>query len=734
MTTLSGPLLVVAGPGSGKTRVLTHRIAALIATEVAPWRILAVTFTNKAAGEMRNRLAELVGGEVVDDMWVGTFHSICARVLRSNSEAAGLPRSFSILDETDVLRVLRDVVGTLNIEADRKELRKFSEAISWAKNHAQRPDQVDVGFKTAVVVQVMEAYQKRLSLIGACDFDDLLGRTLDLLKSNTEVLDRYQQRFSHVLVDEYQDTNVVQYQIVKLLAATSSNLCVVGDYDQSVYQWRGSSPEILESFDRDWPTCSVIALDQNYRSSRRIVEATAAIIATNPSRHRGLLWTANDEGAPVLRFKAADDRDEAAWVLSRILERRSAGDKLLECAVLMRTNAQTRSFEEELMRRNVNYQVVGALRFYERAEIKDALSWLRLVANPADRIAFARAVGAPRRGVGDATVSAVFAAIEPDEGPVSAARRLVGNGGLATRAANALGGFLTAFDRVGAACRQGPAAGLSTVLDSGGLEASFRRDPDGESRLENLRELVASASRYETGSGDDGFERCVQFLSDTALASPEDQDAGEDGAGASGDRVQLLTAHSAKGKEFDHVFVVGAEEGLFPHRRAISGESDSLAEERRLFYVACSRARRTLTISSCSSRLAYGDIVENPPSRFLDDLPEDVEVEVSKQVIHGRRDAGRGRRGLRDGSVRTIAQVPSISSRSVAPWGPSRVAETPTGPRLTCDELSKGAKVRHGRFGEGTVVAVRTDSREALIDFSGATKLLGLDYAPLEMI
>lgn len=756
--TLSGPLLVVAGPGSGKTRVLVHRIAALLATGTKPWQILAVTFTNKAAAEMRERIAALVGERVANDMWVATFHSACVRMLRYHYAAAGLPRSFAIVDASDAQRLVTEVMTGLgqleglNPQESKQLIKSTYSLISRAKNDARsaadlarspHPDHREAA-------AVMEGYNARLRQIGAVDFDDILLRTLQLLQGNPEIAETYQRKFRHVLVDEYQDTNAVQYQITRILSSGSGNLCVVGDHDQSIYAFRGATPEALSALTRDYPNTKVVVLEQNYRSTQRILEVAQAVIDPNPAVHRARLFTENEAGAPVRFYTAFDNDDEAAWVVDQIRADIAAGGDPADHAVLVRVNAQTRSLESELAKSRIAYQVVGALRFYDRAEVKDALSYLRVAANPADELALRRCINTPRRGIGEATVAALLTdAHAAGRSGVDEMRARLSAG-----KAGKLTAFLDLFEVIAEAASHGPGEALRAVAEATGMRKALKEQSakDGVDREANLDELIGFAETFvRTGAPTDpeartmaelsGWDQTVAFLENVALVSAAEMADGSDEEPLTG-RVSLLTSHSAKGKEFGHVYVVGLEENLFPHTRAIRAGDDALAEERRLLFVAVSRAQKTLALSRCMERYMFGKITRNEPSRYLEDLPAGIKQAPPRQRPlrpGGGYSLGRGGIGAgRPGAARSNGG--SIGGGGTPAWSPPPVstfvhpvgAPASSGPRLTAEQAQPGARVKHALFGDGVIA--EADRRTVTIDFtSGQQKVLSLQMAPLTL-
>jgi DNA helicase-2/ATP-dependent DNA helicase PcrA len=723
VTTLGGPLLVVAGPGSGKTRVLTHRIAALVSTDAArPFQILAVTFTNKAAAEMRERLATMLDEEAIRGMWVSTFHSACLRLLRANPASAGLPVGFTVIDSDDAKKVMRDVLAGLKMEAEPSDAKKAAGAVSAAKNTGSLDA---IAYIAPEYAEAAGHYQKRLAAMGSVDFDDILLLTLAMLKEHSEVLVRYRRKFRHILVDEFQDTNGVQYEIVRLLAEGSSSVCVVGDFDQSVYSWRGATPEVIADFTKVFPGAKVVKLGENYRSTPQILEVCQAIIDANPAVHRVQLRTSNAAGEPVRMYIADDDREEVRFVVNEIRSLPAGHD----AAVLMRTNAQTRLFEEELTRNAVPYAVVGALKFYDRAEIKDALAYLKLIVNPRDIVSFARVVNTPRRGLGTATVDAISSEALTTGIPVVEVARLgATDGRFGTRSVKGLVAFAGALEDVATAAAAGPGKALMAVLKSAGLRDHFTADKtDGPDRLRNLGELVSSAETFcenpasvtvdglvvaELG----GADQTIAFLENVALvAGPTDG-----GEAMSRARVLLMTAHAAKGKEFDHVWVVGVEDSLFPHY--LPGETPNTQEERRLLFVACSRARKRLTISRSINRMVFGRHVQNGPSELVDTLPESV------QEIHARR-----RVSLGEGFGGSSWSLPRTQARTVVAYRavPGSTPPPGTGPRILPAQALVDTSVTHPTFGDGVITEF--DGQLVTVKFGTISRILRLDMAPLSL-
>ena len=738
----SGPLLVVAGAGSGKTRVLTRRIAHLVVERgVSPFAILAITFTNKAAGEMKERVAALVG-PVAHDMWVSTFHSACVRILRRDAALLGYPSRFSIYDQGDAVRLTGYVIRDLGLDVKRYPARAVHSAISAAKNegrsasgyveHAAGPYEHRIG-------EVFTEYQARLLRAGAMDFDDLLGNAVRVLRSQPDVLERYRGRFQHILVDEYQDTNQVQNDLVMLLGSAHRNVCVVGDSDQSIYRFRGADIRNILEFERAFPDATVVVLDQNYRSSQTILDAANAVITRNPGRQPKHLWTDAGPGDRVVRYRADDEVDEARWVVGRIRSLHDAGRRWSDMAVFYRTNAQSRAVEEQMVNLGVSYRVIGGTRFYDRREVRDALAYLKLAANPVDEVAARRVLNVPRRGVGDTSVAKVDAlAAEGGIGFVAALREAV-DAGVSGRAATGIQAFLDLLDHLSGSVDDGPETVLSAALDRSGYLDELRSEHtiESEGRLENLAELVGAASGFD--SVDDFLER-VGLVADTDDLPDDGDDAGQ---------VVLMTMHAAKGLEFPAVFIVGMEDGVFPHLRAL-GDPDELAEERRLAYVGITRARERLFLSHAWSRMLHGQTQYNPPSRFLDEIPPDLMVEAEGSRRAGARAGGGGgdRRSQTESSGGSDWFDP-VPPRHGGPGGSGAEPDglvfgsgsgppRDPGPSSTMAHelgLKVGDDVVHRAWGDGLVLSVsgEGDRAEAVVRFAGrGDKRLLLAWAPLE--
>lgn len=699
-----GPLLVLAGAGSGKTRVLTRRIAHLVwEGMVEPHQVLAITFTNKAAEEMRQRVQELVG-DVAKRMWVSTFHSACVRILRRDAPRIGYPSTFSIYDQTDSVRLCSHVLVDMGVDTKRLNPRGIHAAISAAKNEMLSPDDLQQRARdefSRTVARVYEEYQLRLRQAGAMDFDDLLVKTVELLRSDEQLLEDYRDRFRHVLVDEYQDTNPVQNTLVVLLAERDRNVTVVGDHDQSIYGFRGADIRNILEFERVFPDCTVIVLEQNYRSTQTILDAANSVISNNPAMRPKRLWTPSGAGPPILVVRAADEREEAAFIVRRLLElREREGLSWADAAVFYRINAQSRAVEEAFVSEGIPYQVVGGTRFYDRREIRDALAYLRVAVNPADEVSLRRIMNTPKRGIGEKSINQMSewsseSGVSLWEGLLHAEQA-----GVTGRALAGVGELVRLVELLRSKLGDGPSVVIRTALEESGYldELRSERTLEAEGRLENLEELLSAAAEIVT---------VAEFLEQVSLVSDVDEMRDEDA-------VTLMTLHSAKGLEFPVVFMIGMEEGLFPHSRAL-GDERELEEERRLCYVGITRAMKWLHLSHARSRVIHGATQFNPPSRFLDEIPAHLVEEVSG--LRSRTFVSAGRRVWRQ----------SVSGRSAL-----RDAESSALP-----SLRPGDDVRHEKFGEGVVLSVEGvgEKTEVVVNFPevGAKRLL-LSLAPMEKI
>src|SRR3954468_7103096 len=724
-----GPLLVVAGAGSGKTRVLTHRMGHLINDEgVSPFRILAITFTNKAAAGMRQRVEALVG-PVAKKMWVSTFHSACVRILRRDATRLGYPSNFSIYDQADAERLTGYVIRDLGLDPKKFTPKGVHAVISAAKNDlvgpAQYAERVGSIFERKIA-DIYREYQARLEKAGAMDFDDLLTVTVRLFQTCPDVLANYQERFEHILVDEYQDTNRAQNEIVLLLAAGHRNITVVGDSDQSIYRWRGADMRNILEFEQAFPDVTTILLEQNYRSTQTILDAANAVIENNISRKPKTLWTESGRGNRIVRYHADDEGDEAQWVAHTIADLHDGGDhRWGDVAVFYRTNAQSRVVEEGLMRSGIPYRVVGGTKFYDRREVKDALAYLRAVANPADEISVKRVLNVPKRGVGDTTVGRLDVWANAHGVTFMESLRHAEEAGVGTASQRGIRQFLDLVDALVALVPDGPGEVLQAALERSGyldeLEAEHTVESAG--RLENLGELVGSAREFQTVD---------EFLEQIALVADTDQIEDDDS------KVTLMTLHSAKGLEYPVVFLVGAEEGVFPHIRALT-EPEELEEERRLAYVGITRAREKLYLSHAWSRTLFGSTQYNPPSRFLDEIP----TELVEHMGEGRRTSGRssyrsdggGRRESWTAWNERMADAGRERIVDAAISAGRRSAVTATGAEAM--GLRTGDDVRHAKFGDGVILMIEGDGdkAEAVVRFPDAgEKRLLLAWSPLQRI
>jgi DNA helicase-2/ATP-dependent DNA helicase PcrA len=714
------PILVVAGAGSGKTRVLTRRIGHLLQTNQAvPSEILAITFTNKAATEMKDRVSALVG-PVGQRMWVSTFHSACVRMLRRQAHHLGYPSSFSIYDTDDQRRLLTQIGKELDLDPRKYRPRGLAHQISSLKNELIDHESftpIEGNEAQDVLADVYRMYSDRLQRAGAMDFDDLIGNMVSVLTLFDDVAAYYHRLFGHVLVDEYQDTNRAQYELVRLLVGDGqegldpAELCVVGDSDQSIYAFRGADVRNIHEFEKDFPGAEVVLLEQNYRSTQTILSAANALIAHNEDRRDKRLWTDSGDGAPIVGYVADDDRDEAAFVVNEIQKLTADGVDAGEIAVFYRTHAQSRPLEEVLVRTGLRYKIVGNVRFYERREVRDALAYLRAAANPEDDLAVTRILNTPKRGLGDRTVEQVQALASREQITFEAALRRAQESGIGPRAETRIGGFLNLLDELRIVLDSGADVEdmVVAVLEQSGLvgELQASNDPQDETRLENLAELTSVAREFMNDNADGTV---ADFLERVALVAEADDVPQHEGG-----LVTLMTLHTAKGLEFDAVFLTGLEEGVFPHARSLDDKTE-MQEERRLAYVGVTRARKQLHITRAASRLQFGTPQMNPPSRFLEELPD--------SLIDWRR------------TGRDLSRRPSAGGRGAAPAlaQAAGTARRTAGPVIS---LTVGDNVLHPKFGLGTVVSTagEADKSEASIDFgSEGVKRLLLRYTPVEKL
>src|SRR5467141_2824826 len=735
--TTEGPVLILAGAGTGKTRAITFRMAQLIASGVPAEAILAVTFTNKAAEEMRNRVSALLlrAGVPPAQPWLSTFHSLCARLLRREAVNAGLPRDFAIYDDDDQLAAVKLAMGNLEIDDDTLTPRNVLSRISYAKNHGQsaekiRSDAIDKDARR--VADIFAAYEKLLRQSNALDFDDLLIRTVKLLRESTPVREKWQSRFQYIHVDEYQDTNRVQYELLRLLTSPKQNVCVVGDEDQSIYRWRGADVSILMSFSRDFPSARVIKLERNYRSTQQILDAAGAVVANNPERLGKSLSAHNGSGSNLKYFEGRDAHSEAEFVAGE-LERILSEDSSQTCAVEYRTNFQSRAFEEVFRRRGLRYKLVGGFSFYNRAEVKDALAYVRLAMHPEDDIWLLRILNIPPRGIGKTTVDTLRESARVDGTPLWTAIEKFISGASSGRAVTPLRAFQDLVRKLqDALATKEPPAFLHTVLEESGYMAMLkdRNTPEDVARLENLEELArALAEGMEAG------ETFTDFLDAAALVSDADQFEGKPG-------VTLITLHSTKGLEFDHVFLTGMEEGICPHSRSIT-EEKGIEEERRLVYVGMTRARQSLTLTRAVYRRIFGNeqqLRASLPSRFLAEIPS----ELVDTVRGSMAEIGETRRYEPDPeysySPEEFTRRVRGGQKAAAAVGPRRQAPQssfgrPAAKRDADANPMLGRKVRHPSYGVGTIVGVEgeDEDRRVSVSFpSRGTKKLIERYAQLE--
>ncbi|WP_181347906.1 DNA helicase PcrA [Thalassobacillus sp. CUG 92003] len=716
-----GPLLIMAGAGSGKTRVLTHRIAYLLnEKDVSPRSVLAITFTNKAAREMKERVESLVGPEA-EQIWMSTFHSMCVRILRRDIDRIGYDRNFSILDSGDQLSVIKQVLKDLNLDPKKWDPRAMLGAISGAKNELQSPDDyanLAGNFHEEQVAQVYKAYHRKLQKNQSLDFDDLIMQTLNLFDRLPEVLEYYQRRFQYIHVDEYQDTNHAQYQLVKQLAERFKNLCVVGDSDQSIYGWRGADIQNILNFESDYPNANVIMLEQNYRSTELILNTANQVIRNNSGRKPKKLWTANQGGEKICYHQAATEREEALFVTDQIESLvRQGAQKHKDIAVLYRTNAQSRTIEETFVKAGIPYQMIGGTKFYDRKEIKDILAYLRLIANPNDDLSFGRVINEPKRGVGKTSLEKLQTyAADHDISLYDAAGEVDFVNGVSARAAKAIMNFRTMVKNWTQQQDYLSATDMvAQVIEKTGYEQMLRNEQslEAQSRVENIEEFKSVTQNFEENSED---KTLIAFLTDLALIADIDQ-MNEDPMGD--DKVVLMTLHSAKGLEFPVVFLIGMEENVFPHSRSLMDENE-MEEERRLAYVGITRAEQQLFVTHAKMRTLYGKTNMNPVSRFISEMPE--------ECIDGKANEQQAAPFFSNNQTST-----STSGASQEKRRPKKMHDNSTGGEKI--SWNPGDKAQHKKWGEGTVVKVQGegDSMELDIAFPAPTgiKRLLARYAPI---
>ncbi|MCF6139149.1 DNA helicase PcrA [Pseudalkalibacillus berkeleyi] len=718
-----GPLLIMAGAGSGKTRVLTHRIAYLLIEKgVAPWNILALTFTNKAAREMQSRVATITG-PAADNIWMSTFHSMCVRILRRDSDRIGINRNFTILDSTDQLSVIKKALKDMNLDSKKFDARSILGTISSAKNELKTASdfqKVASGMFEEVAADVYEEYEKQLRKNHALDFDDLIMSTIKLFQRVPEVLEFYQRKFQYIHVDEYQDTNRAQYILVNLLADKSRNLCVVGDSDQSIYKWRGADISNILSFEEDYNDAQVILLEQNYRSTKRILQAANEVIQNNTGRKAKNLWTDNTEGKNIHYYQGDSEHTESYFVVGKIKEMLQEGRKPSEMAILYRTNAMSRVMEEALVKSNITYNIVGGTKFYDRKEIKDILAYLRLISNPDDDISLARIINVPRRGIGSTTLDKIGQYAAMHDLSIIQALGEVEQMGLSARFVSRLAEFR---DQVVNWSRMQEYLSVTElteeVLEKTGYKDELKKEKsiESQSRLENLDEFLSVTQEFEKQNEDKSL---VSFLTDLALVADIDK-MDDDQEEQKKDGVVLMTLHSAKGLEFPIVFLMGLEEGIFPHSRSLF-EEDEMEEERRLAYVGITRAEQELYLTNAKMRTLYGKTTMNAPSRFINEIPgdliESLNEEEKQDTLPWMQTSSRSSGSPQMGAPRrSHRKTPARSSSSSLDW-------------------NVGDKAKHGKWGVGTVVSTKGegDSLELDIAFPQPTgiKRLLAKFAPIE--
>jgi DNA helicase-2/ATP-dependent DNA helicase PcrA len=724
-------VLVLAGAGTGKTAALTARLANLIATRKAwPSQILSVTFTNKAAREMKERVSQISGGAIEGMPWLGTFHSVAARMLRSHAELVGLQSNFTILDTDDQLRVLKQLIAAANLDEKRWPARQLAALIDRWKNRGWTPKQVDAGesegFAAGRGADLYAQYQERLKTLNACDFGDLLLHMLVIFRTHADVLDAYRDRFRYILVDEYQDTNQAQYEWLKLLAEPRRNLCCVGDDDQSIYSWRGAEVTNILRFEKDFPGAKIVRLEQNYRSTSHILAAADGLIAHNAGRLGKTLWTDAGDGRKVRVIGVWDGPEEARRVGEEAEGHMRSGGSLDDIAILVRAQFQTREFEERFIAIGLSYQIIGGFRFYERAEIRDAIAYLRLIVQPADDLAFERIVNQPKRGLGDKAVATIHRHARATQQPLLvAAATLLDSDELTPQARRSLGNFVADIARWRQMAAELPHPELARImLDESGYTAMLQADRSAESagRLENLAELTRAMEEYES---------LQAFLEHVSLVMDNDE-------ARQGDRVTIMTIHAAKGLEFDTVYLPGWEEGVFPSQRSLDeGGLAALEEERRLAYVAITRARRRCTILHAANRRIYGQWTSSIPSRFLAELPkEHIDEETT---MTGGESLWRAQWSERADPFAHLGSAQSMRASTRGPgWQrasrgkfnpePQRVIEARASAVSLGNQgrtdLSLGQRVFHGKFGYGTIEAIEGNKLEIEFEKAGRKKVL----------
>ena len=754
--TLQGPVLILAGAGSGKTRALTFRVANLIEHGVPAYRILALTFTNKAAHEMKTRVESLIGAEEAASAWISTFHSTCARILRRDIEKLGYSRSFVIYDDDDQARLLKDIYKHLNIDDAFIPIREARAKISDAKNKLLTPDEwfgrSGRDRRSSMIHDIMTSYEKRMKSLNALDFDDLLMKTLELFADHPPVLEQYKNRFEYVLVDEYQDTNKAQYEMIRLLTSESRNLCVVGDDDQSIYGWRGADIRNILDFEKDFPDAKVIRLEQNYRSTANILDAANYLIANNEQRKDKKLWTESGEGERIHVYSASDEHDESMWIAGEILALQRAGNGYGDTAILYRTNAQSRVPEEIMMKSGIPYRVFGGQKFYDRKEIRDILAYLRVIVNPADDISLLRIINVPKRAIGDTTVQALTERASAMDVPLYSVLNDLPEG-LNSRARSSVSSFFSLISLLAAMKEcMGLTEFVDVLIEKTGLEEQYRKEDSEEAlnRLENMNEFRNALHEFAENEENPTLE---SYLENVSLVTDLDRASDENGY------VTMMTLHSAKGLEFDNVFIPGMEENIFPSIRSIT-EDNRLEEERRLMYVGITRARKRLYISYATERMQYYQYAHNAPSRFLKEIPARLITESFSRARQASRFADApapfaaprsAERTYRDAKAvetrRPVSGIPGKPKLTFKGLGLNEIPGVRKGfVPSAAHEIRESAvdaifavkdRVRHPKFGAGTVVDVTGHGKDARIRIAfddKGEKELALAIAPIVRI
>ena len=738
-----GPLLIMAGAGSGKTRVLTHRMAYILAEEeVHPWNILAITFTNKAAREMKERVSQLVGLQA-EDMWVSTFHSMCVRILRRDIELLGYQRSFTICDPSEQQTAMKRILKKLDIDSEKYDYRMILNRISQAKNDLEDVEKFSekyTGYVEQIIAKCYREYQKELAKSMTLDFDDLIMLTVQLFQKHPETLQYYQQKFQYIHVDEYQDTNHAQYRLVTMLAKKFKNICVVGDADQSIYGWRGADMSNILEFEKDYQQAKVVLLEQNYRSTKTILQAANHVIENNVNRKVKKLWTENDEGQPITYYRAQSEQDEGRYVLSQIQSLLRDGYHYDDFAILYRTNAQSRVMEENLLKSNIPFRLVGGQRFFERLEIKDLLAYLRLIVNPQDDLSFRRIVNSPKRGIGATSLAKLSNFAEVYQFSLLEASLQTTLSPLSGKAAKALEKFATTIEELRKMQEfLSISEFVEQVIEKTGYLTSLEQQHtmEADARIENIQEFISVAKQFEQDRLEEESEESplLQFLTDLSLVSDVDSDDGD------GRMVTLMTLHAAKGLEFPVVFIIGLEEGIFPSSRSIM-EHDDVEEERRLAYVGITRAEQKLFLTNAYSRLLYGRTQTNRPSRFVLEIGEEL-FDSKQQQSYGstsRQTASFGSKTSSSGSLfdkyREKSQATAYQPKVVQPSSIQPVRKQIVAANDGA-VWKVGDKVMHKKWNVGTVVKVTGEGTNQEIDvaFAGmGIKRLLASFAPIERI